>query len=921
MYKKIFVLTIISVFMILPAVTYAAENIVDDFDDGADPTYWGGSTWGGTSTNDAETSTMTYESSVQHTPSSGNSLNFDWSSIDGAGEWAVVGIVDLDNDVSGYDTFSFWIYTPNYNTDMLVVLQSTTGAATAGKVNLTDYVQTGINTWQNVSIPISAFTRENTSLDITHIGEIKWEAATDSGNDQSGSIYIDDIKFASENNAPANSIIFSGGDKGTSQVDDIAGDTLIWWDQASASATTNQTEVKVSTVYAVGWVSTPSDKSSNKNESVYFSYEIRNDGNIVDTIVFSTEVINGENWALDIYWDKNENGSYDAGTDTDSWNSIGTLPGSTYYFLVKVDIPSDAVDGDSTTIRITAKDNFGDGTNDSWPTASDDDTITDDFQLTCSIPIALVIDEIGWNGADSGDALVGTADYIEIWNNTSNDIDISGYYISDGGGNDLHWSAGTIPANGYWVVVDTGGVDQVVGNTLYTFDGNDDNGAAMSLPGTDAAIGIASADTGGFASNLDKIIDFVAYTDGTDTPASGVTTDVNNAISQGVWDLYGSGSTNNNWTADSDAQPGVVISENFIRRTSTDAPSDLASNWEAVASADISTTTAAPGDARSPSDIVNLTALPGDSEDGSIVLYWTAPGDDADLGTAASYEIKASSVTNIADDTDYTAASLLSVFSNSSVPDPSSGGTEESFTVTGLTKGVTYYFAIKATDESSQTSSWTSGGGTNTANYAIASDTAPAVPSGFTVQSAADSYVNLAWDANTEDDFSEYEIDFSSYSDSTGWQDLISTTSLTYAHSGLDSQNTYYYRIKSWDTGNNGSDWSSVLSTMTYAPSNLSIVKSTSVASAKPGDTITYTLTYANTGGVAADNIQIIDVIPANTVLLNNTTNPAGETIEYYYSSNWNSGYDSSAEKVKWKRTSLGPNVGNQQVQFDVQVE
>lgn len=211
--------------------------------------------------------------------------------------------------------------------------------------------------------------------------------------------------------------------------------------------------------------------------------------------------------------------------------------------------------------------------------------------LTGSAQATLWLDEIGWDGTETGDPVVGSRDFIEIWNDSANPVGISSLFISDGRGKDLNWAAGTIPAWGFWVIVDGAGTDQTVGDILYTFEGNKAAGGALSLPGTDGGVAVSPLDTGGLETGLADITDFVAYTDGTNTPATGVWGDVNAVITAGAWDLYGTGSTADPWSG-TDSQPGVIIIESFIRRIAEgrDTPGDYATRWEASTTAGIGST-------------------------------------------------------------------------------------------------------------------------------------------------------------------------------------------------------------------------------------------------------------------------------------------------------------------------------------------
>jgi len=81
----------------------------------------------------------------------------------------------------------------------------------------------------------------------------------------------------------------------------------------------------------------------------------------------------------------------------------------------------------------------------------------------------------------------------------------------------------------------------------------------------------------------------------------------------------------------------------------------------------------------------------------SVVLSWTAPGDDGNVGTAAFYEIGVSSAP-------ITSANWPSASVVPGAPAPRAAGTRQSAVVRGLSRGATYYFAIKTTDDASNQS-------------------------------------------------------------------------------------------------------------------------------------------------------------------------------------------------------------------------
>ena len=106
-----------------------------------------------------------------------------------------------------------------------------------------------------------------------------------------------------------------------------------------------------------------------------------------------------------------------------------------------------------------------------------------------------------------------------------------------------------------------------------------------------------------------------------------------------------------------------------------------------------------PADYGAPDPIVDLVAAPG-VNDGEVDLTWTATGDDPLFyippgdDTAVKYEIRYS-VNPILTDNDW----FLATPAAGVVPAPSAIGTPEFVTVTDLTPGVDYFFAVRVFDD------------------------------------------------------------------------------------------------------------------------------------------------------------------------------------------------------------------------------
>ncbi|MCF7918974.1 MAG: 4Fe-4S binding protein [Candidatus Cloacimonetes bacterium] len=94
-----------------------------------------------------------------------------------------------------------------------------------------------------------------------------------------------------------------------------------------------------------------------------------------------------------------------------------------------------------------------------------------------------------------------------------------------------------------------------------------------------------------------------------------------------------------------------------------------------------------------PAAITDLAVNAGQASYGNrITITWTAPGDDGNTGTCTAYEVRYRQ-------SPITAANwgTSTVFNSPPIPDPA--GSSESVTVTGLTEGIIYYFAVIGIDE------------------------------------------------------------------------------------------------------------------------------------------------------------------------------------------------------------------------------
>ncbi len=218
--------------------------------------------------------------------------------------------------------------------------------------------------------------------------------------------------------------------------------------------------------------------------------------------------------------------------------------------------------------------------------------------------------------------------------------------------------------------------------------------------------------------------------------------------------------------------------------------------------------------------IKDLSASSGSSS-GTINISWTEPDRQ---GTTApySYVVHASTTGEISDPTSFAASPPLSVFSNTPIPSPGPGGGNVGVTITGLTPGLTYCFAIEEKDSSvppyfgtwerNTTKNW------NVNNCAVAT-TPIAAPTNLAAQAGRDedfiSWNPLPSTATGASLLAYYDL-YRSTQSGTGFVSIATTTAVSYTDYPLLPFNTYYYEVTSVIKSGAQSAPSAVVSTVPY---------------------------------------------------------------------------------------------------------
>jgi phosphodiesterase/alkaline phosphatase D-like protein len=241
---------------------------------------------------------------------------------------------------------------------------------------------------------------------------------------------------------------------------------------------------------------------------------------------------------------------------------------------------------------------------------------------------------------------------------------------------------------------------------------------------------------------------------------------------------------------------------------------DEVPNWSGISNVASGATST---ESTPPSAIANLGA--GSPTEHSIELSWTAPGDDAMAGTAAQYSIRYSTAY-------ITEANFNSATSVASPPAPLAAGSFQSFIVTGLQSGTTYFFAIKTADEVPNWSAISNDATLSTSNDA----TAPVAVSNLNAILPTISSLTLIWTAPGDDGSTgtatQYDIRYSTSTITSG--NFASATQVTNEPlpkpagtpetlmvAGLNTNTRYYFALKTADERGNWSAISNVPNNLT----------------------------------------------------------------------------------------------------------
>ncbi len=221
---------------------------------------------------------------------------------------------------------------------------------------------------------------------------------------------------------------------------------------------------------------------------------------------------------------------------------------------------------------------------------------------------------------------------------------------------------------------------------------------------------------------------------------------------------------------------------------------DDGGNWSVTLN--VSSATTSP-DVAGPAAVTDLI-VSDNSVPNTLQLRWTAPGDDGTKGDITGGEFRIQYSTYV--------LAWSTTSAQIAVSSSMASGEIQTYDAGGLIGDSTYYFVMWTADDGGNWAALS-----NTATGWTLDNIAPAAPTGVTAI-AGDALVSLAWDANSEDDFSAYLIYRST--DNSNYTNVLSTDLVAYTDTGRVNLTTYYYFITALDTYGNASSSSAVVYAM-----------------------------------------------------------------------------------------------------------
>ena len=260
-------------------------------------------------------------------------------------------------------------------------------------------------------------------------------------------------------------------------------------------------------------------------------------------------------------------------------------------------------------------------------------------------------------------------------------------------------------------------------------------------------------------------------------------------------------------------------------------------------------------DSTPPSPIADL-AVSGSATSTSITLQWTAVGDDGTTGTASIYDIR-----YMAGGTAISEGNFASATQATGEPAPTASGTQQTVTISNLTPNTQYSFAMKVTDDSSNTSVISNI--INSQTLPSDDSTPPAAIGNLAAGNATETAITLTWtstgDDGTTGTASSYDIRYmantqinsSNFASATQCSNIptpeASGTNQSLTVGSLNPGTVYYFAMKVADDVPNTSQISNIANSQTQSPDTTAPAAINTLSAGSATETA-ITLTWTATG-------------------------------------------------------------------------
>jgi glucose/arabinose dehydrogenase/fibronectin type 3 domain-containing protein len=187
---------------------------------------------------------------------------------------------------------------------------------------------------------------------------------------------------------------------------------------------------------------------------------------------------------------------------------------------------------------------------------------------------------------------------------------------------------------------------------------------------------------------------------------------------------------------------------------------------------------------------------------------------------------------------------------------PAGTASGTTFSDSGLAPATSYTYRVRATDGSGNSSPYSNLASVTTTT--APDTTAPTAPQGLSATVAGTTQINLAWAASTDNvGVAQYRIERCAGANCTGWTQVGTSTTTTFASTGLTTGTTYRHRVRAADQAGNLSAYSNIVSATTQASDTTRPSRPTGLTATAAGPNLVNLAWTASTDNVGVTGYRV----------------------------------------------------------------